>query len=291
MTLAAWAIEEWASALQATTQRAGAAAVRRSRAVWRAATSAERLPRVPPWTKTPPASAGKPGEVGDPAQRLVLGVDRAGALEPRAAVDRRGTHHEVEERGGLGRGGRDEGEVARVVDRDAGLAQHRVEQREGLLAAEAVLGDGLARGDLQLAQRARSVEGHRVEDQAPARVLQDRLAELLGLVVVAVHGVILGPLRDLGGSPRSTVEDDDLRDPVAGDLDLQMVGVGEQRRPRTRRPATPGRPTAGSAARPAVHPRPSRARPPAVRRSAAARTRREDLRPRRRRPGRRPACT
>ena len=36
------------------------------------------------------ACSGMPGEVGDPAQRLVLGVDRARALQPAAAVDRRG---------------------------------------------------------------------------------------------------------------------------------------------------------------------------------------------------------
>ena len=35
-----------------------------------------------------PKALRQAGEVGDPAQRLVLGVDGTGALEPRAAVDR-----------------------------------------------------------------------------------------------------------------------------------------------------------------------------------------------------------
>ncbi len=60
MTRAACAMEECASALHATTQRAGRRRTRARGAVCRAATSAERLPRVPPWTNTPPASGGKP---------------------------------------------------------------------------------------------------------------------------------------------------------------------------------------------------------------------------------------
>ncbi len=53
------------------------------------------------------------GQVGEPAQRLVLGVDGAGALEPGPAVDRRGADDEVEQAGRLGRRRRDEGQVAR----------------------------------------------------------------------------------------------------------------------------------------------------------------------------------
>ena len=99
ITRAACAIEECASgAARDDPARRPAGPRRRSRrASCRAATSAERLPSVPPCTNTPPASAGKPGEVGDPAQRLVLGVDRAGALQPRAAVDRRRADDEVEQ--------------------------------------------------------------------------------------------------------------------------------------------------------------------------------------------------
>ena len=63
MTDAADAIDECASALQTTTHRSGSAtsATRlRRRAASRAATSAERLPIVPPWTNTPPDPSGSP---------------------------------------------------------------------------------------------------------------------------------------------------------------------------------------------------------------------------------------
>ena len=74
------------------------------RAVCRAATSADRLPIVPPGTNDAAGSGRQPGEVGDPAQGLVLGVDGARALEPRAAVDRRRADDEVEHRRGLASG-------------------------------------------------------------------------------------------------------------------------------------------------------------------------------------------
>ena len=63
ITRAAEAIDECASMLQTTRQRSGRdrpAASSRSRAASRAATRAERLPSVPPWTNTPPAPAGNP---------------------------------------------------------------------------------------------------------------------------------------------------------------------------------------------------------------------------------------
>src|SRR5690606_6191391 len=44
-------------------------------------------------------------EVRDPAQRLVLGVYRAGALQPRPGVDARRPDDEVEQHRRLGRGG------------------------------------------------------------------------------------------------------------------------------------------------------------------------------------------
>ncbi len=48
--------EAWTSSLQATWVAASPRARARSRAAWRA----ERLPLVPPWTKQPPAPAGRP---------------------------------------------------------------------------------------------------------------------------------------------------------------------------------------------------------------------------------------
>ena len=66
------------------------------------------------------------GEVGEPAQRLVLRVHGAGRLEPRAAVDRVDADQQVDQRARppSARAG-DEGEVARVVDRGAGAAARR----------------------------------------------------------------------------------------------------------------------------------------------------------------------
>ena len=81
-------------------------------------------------TKTPPAPGGQPGEVGDPAQGLVLGVDGARALEPRPGVDRRGADDDVEGGGLLGRRAGDEGQVARVVDGQAGGGEHVGEDAE-----------------------------------------------------------------------------------------------------------------------------------------------------------------
>ena len=51
--------DEWTSSLQATSQRAGGSP-RLARARSRAACSAQMLPFVPPWTKQPPAPAGRP---------------------------------------------------------------------------------------------------------------------------------------------------------------------------------------------------------------------------------------
>ena len=122
---ASWS-DEWASGLTAIAQRRDSRdrPPDRSRTVWRAVTSAERLALVPPCTKVPPAPGGKPGEVGDPPQRLVLGVDGAGSFEPVAPAHRRGADDEVEQHRCLGGGARDEGEEARVAGGDAGRREH-----------------------------------------------------------------------------------------------------------------------------------------------------------------------
>jgi hypothetical protein len=59
MTAAEDRTDECTLSATATRQRSGRPP-RRSAAAWRAATSAERLPFVPPWTNTPPASGGRP---------------------------------------------------------------------------------------------------------------------------------------------------------------------------------------------------------------------------------------
>ena len=129
----------------------------------------------------------QPGEVGQPAQRLVLGVDGAGTLQPRPAVDGRRAHDEVEQRGGLGRRGRDERQVPRVVHRDARTGQHLVEQPQHPLAPQAVPGDRLADLLVQLVVRPGTVQRDRVQPHPPARVVDDGHGQTLGVVVVPVH--------------------------------------------------------------------------------------------------------
>ncbi len=63
MTSQAELTEEWVWEVPATFHRAGGAPSRLSRAVCRAATSADRLPTVPPGTKTPPAVSGSPARL------------------------------------------------------------------------------------------------------------------------------------------------------------------------------------------------------------------------------------
>ena len=87
--------DEWVSSVRQTAQRGGRReraargplpAQLRERTGWRPS----RLARI---------SAGrgwKTGQFGDPAQRLIFGVDRPGALEPRSAVDIRRADEHVE---------------------------------------------------------------------------------------------------------------------------------------------------------------------------------------------------
>ena len=63
------------------------------------------------------------GEIGQPAQRFVLGEDRAGRFQPAAGVDPGGSHQQIEEDRDLGRRMGDEGEVARMVGRNGGRRQ------------------------------------------------------------------------------------------------------------------------------------------------------------------------
>ena len=58
------------------------------------------------------------GEIGQPAQRFVLGVDRSGRFQPAAGVDPGGSHQQIEEDRDLRRRVGDEGEVARMVGRN-----------------------------------------------------------------------------------------------------------------------------------------------------------------------------
>ena len=123
-TWSALPTDECASSLTATSGCAGAVGVpRRCPAVSRATMSAERLPADPPATKHPPRRRGKPACAASTAERLVLGHDDAGRLEPGGAVQRRAGDEHVEEQRRLGRRSRDEREEARAVARDDGGRQ------------------------------------------------------------------------------------------------------------------------------------------------------------------------
>ena len=110
----------------------------RSRARWRAVTSADRLAADPPLTKHPPAPSGNPASVGQPGERLVLGGDGPGAALPQAAEDARRADDEVEQVGRRRRRRGHVGQVHRVVHRPAGVHQHVAEQRQRGVAADAL---------------------------------------------------------------------------------------------------------------------------------------------------------
>ena len=64
-----------------------------------------------------PGPGGQAGRPGQDLERLVLGDDGAGRLQPRRPVQRGAGDEHVEEQGCLGRGGRDEGQKAGAVAR------------------------------------------------------------------------------------------------------------------------------------------------------------------------------
>ena len=154
----------------------------------------------------PAGLRGHPDEVGDPAQRLVLGVDRARALEPGAGVDRGRPDDEVEHHGGVARRARDEGQVARVVGRQAGRREVLGEQPQRLEAAEALRGDRLADHRGERLRGRRPVE-RRLHPDALLGIRDDRLGErrelgvLVLLVRLPVHGGESRCAAASGGTP------------------------------------------------------------------------------------------
>ena len=92
----------------------------------------------------PARALGQSELPGEPVQHLVLGEDSAGALEPRAAVDRGCRHDEVERDRRLARCARDERQVPGVVDRQAGRREHIREERRRTRGADAGGGDRAA---------------------------------------------------------------------------------------------------------------------------------------------------
>ena len=124
------------------------------------------------------------GEVGEPAQGLVLGLHGAGRLDPRAAVERVHADQQVGERGRRRRRVGDEGHVARVVDRGAGRQQRVAQERHHALAAEALARDRPAR---QLARLARQAERGRVGGQSRSRAASKTAAASSRVGVVQAH--------------------------------------------------------------------------------------------------------
>jgi hypothetical protein len=135
---------------------------------------------------------GHLGQVGDPAECLILGEHHAGAVQPGRAAQRRGTDHEVEHGGRLGRRPRDEGEVAGVVGRDAGGGQVLGVSTQRLGSAESLWRDGLAHQGLEFGGTHRTVERRLVPDPLEG-VAEHRLDQFLALPVELVH-----PRRSLG---------------------------------------------------------------------------------------------
>ena len=138
ITRAAACTEAWVSPVVAKRHRPPGGSPWRRRAWWRAVTSADRLAADPPLTKQPPAPSGNPARPASHCERLVLGGDGAGAALPQPAEDARRADDEVEQVGGRRRRGRHVGQVQRRVHRPAGVHQHVAEQRQRLVAADAL---------------------------------------------------------------------------------------------------------------------------------------------------------
>ena len=130
---------------------------------------------------------GKAGEVGDPAQRLVLGEHRAGSLDPRAGVDARRPDDKVEQDRRLGGRRRHEREVAWVVGGDARRGEHLAEDAQGFQPANPRRRDRTPDHRSQLGGRSRMVERRRLHPHAVDGVAHDRLREHFTGAVVAVH--------------------------------------------------------------------------------------------------------
>ena len=155
-----------------------------------------------PVDEDPARLRGQAREIGDPPQCLVLGVDGAGALQPRAGIDRGRPHHHVEGGGLPGRRTGDEGQVTGVVGRQAGRRENVGEDVEGAGGAESGRGDRPARGLGQLGCARRPVERDGVERQALRGIRKDGADGGRGGVgVVAVHAAESRSRVDAGSAP------------------------------------------------------------------------------------------
>ncbi len=134
------------------------------------------------------AGGGRQAELAcEPVQHLVLGVDRAGALHPRSAVDRGCRDDDVERERGLARRGRDEGEVAGVVRRDARRSEHVLEQGDRPSRADAAVGDRARCQPREVVRTQRLVEGNVLIERAATRVVEHIVHRVGRLVRDGVH--------------------------------------------------------------------------------------------------------
>ena len=123
---------------------------------------------------------------GDPGECLVLGENRSCAGLPEPAENVRGAGDEVEGDRGAGGGGRDVGEVHRVVLRAGGRLEHPVEDPECSLSADAGRGDRASGIRRQLGCRPRRRHRIGVPHDPLCRPVE---GELHDVGLVAPHGV------------------------------------------------------------------------------------------------------
>jgi hypothetical protein len=127
------------------------------------------------------------GQLGQPGQRLVLGIDGACPLHPRPAVEAGGADDEVEQHARLGGSARDERQEPGAVGGDAGLGQLVTEDPQGLLTAQTLGGHGGADGGEEFFRSSRTIQRYGRQTHAIARVGQDGLGQDFGTGVEAVH--------------------------------------------------------------------------------------------------------
>ncbi|MEI2704488.1 MAG: hypothetical protein V9E89_04315 [Ilumatobacteraceae bacterium] len=129
---------------------------------------------------------GQAGQVGEVAQRLVLGEHGTAPFQPRSGVDARRPDDQIEQHGGLRRGRGHERQEPRVIDRDARRRQDVGEHAQGLEPADAPRVDRVTGHRPQLGHGARPVQrgihAHPVDG-----VAQDRLGEDFGRRIVQMH--------------------------------------------------------------------------------------------------------
>ena len=137
-------------------------------------------------------SGRKLSEVCEPRQRLVLGVDRAGTFEPRTGIHVAGSNDKVEQHRRLSRRPRHERQKQRMIDADARRGELIGENAQRFGRTKTFGGDRLADLALQLTERLRSIKWRWIHSHAIDGVADDRISELLAVLVVIVHPIAVG---------------------------------------------------------------------------------------------------